>query len=48
VPADGTGAANGENEDFGRSRFYGQLSGKNPLPRKAYGYANFEHNGGSV
>jgi len=32
VPADGTGAANWQNGDFGGSRFYGQLSDKNRLP----------------
>jgi hypothetical protein len=48
VPADGTGAANCKNKDFGGSQFYGQLSGKNCLPSKSYGYANFEHNRGGA
>jgi hypothetical protein len=51
MPADGTGAANWENGDFGGSRFYGQLfrfSDKNCLPCVPYGYANFEHNGAGL
>jgi len=31
VPTDGTGAANWENRDFGRSRFYRQLFRQAPL-----------------
>jgi hypothetical protein len=55
VPADGTGAANWANGDFGKSPFgqvsiyfMGSFSDKNCWPCKPYGYANFAHNRGSA